>query len=328
MSRNRKAPEMTGIFAEAANDFVNYKRSLGFKYEGEPKCLARFCRFADEFGTDEIKITRSLAEAFTAPRENEAAKSRSHRLTCVRQFALYLDSLGYDAYILPEHKGLEHSSFVPYIFTHDEMKAVIRAVDETEPQTVARDMHRSLPVIFRILYGCGLRVSEVLKLQYRDVNLDDGILTIREAKTDRDRLIPLSDSVKAACVSYAENIWWERDTDLFFPAPDRTMISPMTIYQRFRRYLMKAGISHGGKGNGPRLHDIRHTFAVHVLQKWVAEGADLTAMMPILGVYMGHQGIRSTARYLRLTAEVYPELLRKVETYSAYVIPEVEHERN
>ena len=126
------------------------------------------------------------------------------------------------------------------------------------PQAVARDMHHSLPVIFRILYGCGLRVSEVLKLQYRDVNLDDGILTIREAKTDRDRLIPLSDSVKAACVSYAENIWWERDTDLFFPAPDRTMISPMTIYQRFRRYLRKAGISHGGKGNGPRLHDIRY----------------------------------------------------------------------
>ncbi len=58
MSRKRKAPEMTGIFAETANDFVDYKRSLGFKYEGEPKCLARFCRFADEFGTDEIKITR------------------------------------------------------------------------------------------------------------------------------------------------------------------------------------------------------------------------------------------------------------------------------
>ena len=173
-----------------------------------------------------------------------------------------------------------------------------RAVDETESRTVARDMHRSLPVIFRILYGCGLRVSEVLKLQYRDVNLNDGILTIREAKMDRDRLIPLSDSVKAACVSCAENIWWERDTDLFFPASDRTMISPMTIYQRFRRYLMKAGISHGGKGNGPRLHDIRHTFAVHVLQKWVAEGADLTAMMPILGVYMGHQGIRSTAHMM------------------------------
>lgn len=102
----------------------------------------------------------------------------------------------------------------------------------------------------------------------------------------------------------------------------------MTIYQRYRRYLQAAGISHGGKGSGPRLHDIRHTFAVHVLQKWVSEGTDLTAMMPVLSTYMGHSRIQSTARYLRLTAEVYPDLMKKVESACAYVIPEVAHERN
>ena len=108
-------------------------------------------------------------------------------------------------------------------------------------------MHLALPVIFRILYGCGLRVSEVVGLRYKDVNLEDGILTIREAKTDRDRYIPLSDSVKEACISYADKTWWEKDSDFFFPAPDKTMISPMTVYQRYRRYLEVAGISHGGK---------------------------------------------------------------------------------
>ncbi len=106
-------------------------------------------------------------------------------------------------------------------------------------------------------------------------------------------------------------------------APDRTKISPMTIYQR---YLTGAGISHGGKRQGPRLHDLRHTFAVHVLQKWITEGADLTAMMPILSTYMGHMGIRSTAQYLRLTAEVYPDLMKQVEKTCSYVIPEVTHE--
>ena len=73
---------------------------------------------------------------------------------------------------------------------------------------------------------------------------------------------------------------------------------------------------------------LRHTFAVHVLQKWITEGADLTAMMPILSTYMGHNGIRSTAQYLRLTAEVYPELMRQVEKNCSYVIPEVSHEGN
>ena len=142
-----------------------------------------------------------------------------------------------DAYIVPEVKGLNHNSFVPYIFTHEQIASVIKASDETEPREVVRNMHLALPVIFRILYGCGLRVSEVVGLRYKDVNLEDGILTIREAKTDRDRYIPLSDSVKEACISYADKIWWEKDSDFFFPAPDKTMISPMTVYQRYRRYL-------------------------------------------------------------------------------------------
>ena len=163
---------------------------------------------------------------------------------------------------------------------------------------------------------------------YLSVSGFNTVFTIREAKTDRDRYIPLSDSVKDACISYADKIWWEKDSDFFFLSPDKTMISPMTVYQRYRRYLEVAGISHGGKGQGPRLHDIRHTFAVHVLQKWIKEGADLTAMLPILSTYMGHKTVRATAGYLRLTAEVYPELMKRVEKSCAYVIPEVCHEGN
>jgi integrase len=189
-------------------------------------------------------------------------------------------------------------------------------------------MHLALPVIFRILYGCGLRVSEVVHLKYKDVNLEDGILTIREAKTDKDRLIPLSNSVNQSCIDYAEKIWWEKDNEYFFLAPDRTMISTMTVYQRYRRYLDAAGISHGGKGKGPRLHDIRHTFAVHVLQKWIENEVDLSAMLPILSTYMGHTSVRATAKYLRLTAEVYPDLIKRVESSCAFVIPEVAYEGN
>ena len=91
---------------------------------------------------------------------------------------------------------------------------MIKAADETEPREIARNMHLALPVIFRILYGCGLRVSEVVGLRYKDVNLEDGILTIREAKTDRDRYIPLSDSVKEACIGS-----WERLNLFCFLAP-------------------------------------------------------------------------------------------------------------
>ena len=147
---------MTGPFAQAADDFIQYKRSCGFKYEYEPKCLSRFCRFATDKGV----------------------------------------TFGYAAYILPEQHGTNTCSFVPYIFTHEQINALIRAADATQPWEGSRNMHLALPVIFRILYGCGLRVSEVCNLKFQDVNLDAGILTIHEPKNGCDRYIPLSDSIK------------------------------------------------------------------------------------------------------------------------------------
>lgn len=91
MTRIRKSPTMTGAFAEVAQEFIQYKRSAGFKYADEPKCLSRFCRFSEELGITEIEISRSLAEKWIAPRESESEKSRSHRITCIRQFATYLN---------------------------------------------------------------------------------------------------------------------------------------------------------------------------------------------------------------------------------------------
>ena len=85
--------------------------------------------------------------------------------------------------------------------------------------------------------------------------------------------------------------------------------------------LFRSGILYGGKGYGPRLHDLRHTFAVHTLQKWVETGEDLNSMLPVLSVYMGHKSLKATSRYLRLTAEVYPNVIRQVETTCSYVIP-------
>jgi integrase len=173
-----------------------------------------------------------------------------------------------------------------------------------------------------LLYGCGLRVSEAVRLQCRDVDLKNGILTVREAKNGRDRLIPVAQSLLMVFREYRNDVIpWATDDDYFFMAPSRTILSPVTVYGRFRRILWDGGIPYGGKGNGPRLHDLRHTFAVHTLQKWVETGEDLTAMLPVLSVFMGHKSLKATSRYLRLTAEVYPNVIRQVEDSCAYVIP-------
>ncbi len=179
-----------------------------------------------------------------------------------------------------------------------------------------------MPELFRTLYGCGLRISEALKLTMADVNLDEGILVIREGKFRKDRLVPLSPGLSGRLRRYAGALDRTGDREeAFFPKQDGSHYDKGTIYSIFRRMLLAAGMSHGGRGHGPRLHDLRHTFAVHRLEEWYRQGADLGAKLPVLSVYMGHQSLAVTQRYLRLTPSLFPEVAASVETMVGYVVP-------
>ena len=313
--------KMVGVFAELADDFIAFKRDQGYIYYSEAKVLSRFCRFSEKYQLEKPALTKELVSGWISPREGEARKSRMHRISCVNQFGKYLRQQGYEVCAIPPQSRW-NSGFTPYIFTHEEISKLFQAADSIRPIPKSRDIHRILPVLFRLLYGCGLRVSEAVNLQCKDVDLENGILTIREAKNGRDRLIPLSKSLLELFREYRSNVIpWAIDEDFFFMAPDRTILSPNSVYGRFRRILWDGGIPYNGKGNGPRLHDLRHTFAVHTLQKWVESGEDLTTMLPVLSEFMGHKSFSATSRYLRLTAEVYPDLVRQVEKTCAYAIP-------
>jgi integrase len=107
----------------------------------------------------------------------------------------------------------------------------------------------------------------------------------------------------------------------FFPAPDAGPYSLRTVYGLFRKLLLECGIAHAGRGKGPRIHDFRHTFAVHTLLRWYRDGEDLDAKLPLLATYLGHQNLLGTQRYLHLTAELFPEITARVEAAFGEVIP-------
>jgi integrase len=107
----------------------------------------------------------------------------------------------------------------------------------------------------------------------------------------------------------------------FFPGRRGLPLRLLNVYNNFRRFLWQARISHGGRGQGPRVHDLRHTFAVHNLRKWFAVGKDVNAMLPILQTYMGHYSIADTAYYLRLTAESYPHIVTRLDEAIGHVVP-------
>jgi integrase len=178
--------------------------------------------------------------------------------------------------------------------------------------------------LFRLLYCCGLRISEALYLKISDIDFDKGVLSIRGSKFNKDRIIPVSAPLAEMLIRY--QALFNRNNapeDYYFRNKNGTPLRRDQVYDVYRKLLWKAGISHGGKGKGPRLHDLRHVFCVHTLAKQVKDGVDLYVALPILSAYVGHSSVRGTQRYVRLTAEAYPELIEKVSRTCAYVLPEV-----
>ena len=114
---------------------------------------------------------------------------------------------------------------------------------------------------------------------------------------------------------------YRADDDYFFPSPRGGQLHGSGIYCNFRDLLHRCGIGHGGRGEGPRLHDLRHTFAVHALLRWYREGAVLQARMPVLAAYLGHASIDGTQDYLQMTAELYPEIVARSDAAFSDVIP-------
>lgn len=252
----------------------------------------------------------------------ESADAQSRRIRLVRMLARYMVRAGYVAYIYPDHLGVgQPDNYIPYLFTEKELARFFTRVDRCPSANSSPYRHLVFPLLYRMLYGCGLRVSEALNLAVRDVNMEDGTLTIRNSKFHKDRLVPMSPPLVARCRTYSEAMHPEKHPEQpFFPAARGGRYSDKSIYDYFRRFIWEAGISHGGRGKGPRVHDLRHTFAVHCLKRWVRSTVDLTVALPYLSTYLGHAGLKGTQRYLRLTAELYPDIVKAMDERFGHVL--------
>ena len=142
--------------------------------------------------------------------------------------------------------------------------------------------------------------------------------------SDLDRQVPVCEPLRERLADYHTRIAEPRQPEWFFPGSRPGQ--PLTlgnVYHNFRRFLWQAGISHGGPGHGPRVHDLRTTFAVNNLRSWFAAGRDVGALLPVLQAYLGHSSIADTAYYLHLTAESYPDITTRVQQTIGDVVPPV-----
>lgn len=179
-----------------------------------------------------------------------------------------------------------------------------------------------MPVFFRILYTSGMRVSELRLLTLGDINLDDGHITVRNAKNHKDRIVPIHPQLIEKCrIILAEIHAESSDDEYFFMIRPGQAMPLVNVYKNFRRYLEHAGIPH--TGHGPRVHDFRHTYCVNLLRKWVDEEKDLMVYLPYMRTMLGHEGFEETAYYLKLTTERFPYIKNELKKSFPDLVKEV-----
>lgn len=316
-------------FAQVVDDYIQEKKAMGYEFEKGIQILRRIVALQQEIDRGSPCLSDELVERWVTrtPWENEA--NRSYRVSALRGLGEYMARIGYTAIVVPRRfSPVKDYSYVPYIFTKQELGLILGTVDQICSNGITRHSDRIYPLVFRILIGCGTRITETLHIEKQDINLEQGTLLLHKTKNQKERIIPMADSLTSRCRDYVamtRSLRGFDSTRWLFPNAAGVPYNARSLYGVFRRVLRLAGISHGGKGKGPRLHDLRHTHAVRVLNKWVREGKDLTTALPHLAIYMGHEGLKASQHYLRLTAAMFPDLIRTVEKEYGWVIPEAYH---
>jgi integrase len=280
------AGAITGLVAE--------KRALGYKYVSEERALARFEVFCAGAFPGLETVTRASVEAWiaTARRRAVTPATVNTLVAPVRELARWLHRRGVDAYVLPTGVLEKPARYVPHIYTDQQLAALFAATDRCRYCSEVPFRHLVMPVLFRTIYACGLRCSEARLLRVGDVDIDAGVLQIRDAKGGKDRQLPVSEPLRERIAGYHATLAGQPGREWFFPGA--TPDVPLTlgnVNRNFRRFLWQARIAHRGRGHGPRVHDLRHTAAVNNLRAWFARGENVDALLPVLQTYLGHSSI-------------------------------------
>lgn len=293
---------MTGLSGHVA-DYLELRRGLGFKLEKEAHLLADFADFAERAGT--ATVTVDTAVTWAALPAGATPIWIAQRLGMVRQFARYLHTVDADAEIPPV--GLlstRTARSTPFLYSQADIAALIRAARALPHPLRAA----TFATLIGLLSATGMRGGEAMRLDRHDVDWERGALTVRDSKFGKSRLLPLHASTIDALADYRvqrERLCPTPRTASFLVSTSGARLCHATVQPTFRLLLRQAGVSHQVPGARPRLHALRHSFAVRTLLGWYQDGEDVQARIPALSTYLGH--VDPSATYWYLSAA--PELL-------------------
>lgn len=294
----------------ALDNYLALRRGMGFKLKEHEGVLRKFIAFMYTQGAG--FITTQLALSWAQQPQHTAPAHRARRLGMVRDFARYLSAYDPRTQIPPQ--GLlpaQPQRAQPYIYNAEQILALIREAACLQPATGLRPSTYS--TLFGLLAVTGMRIGEIVALDRDDVDLKQAVLTIRKGKFNKTRLIPVHESTQRKLKAYARR----RDTLLparisagFFVSDRGVRLNPFIVRYTFIRVSRLIGLRKVTDSHGPRLHDLRHTFAVRTLTNWHRAGINPEQRLPLLSAYLGHAKVSDTYWYL----SAVPELLGAVSS--------------
>jgi integrase/recombinase XerD len=298
--------------------YLAFRQMLGARFRSTAEILRSFSRALGP-ETEVGAVTSTQIEAFLI---GAGATPGAYRCKYCALLGLYryAQSRGYvTAVPLPARLLQQPTPFVPYIYSNEELRRLVEVANSYQ-HPLCRLEPLTMRTIVLLLYGAALRVSEAVNLNRADVDLHQAVLTIRQSKFFKTRLVPFGQQLGQTLAQYAQSSRRSGvatdDQSPFFTLRTGTRVKTDSLQHRFRLVCAQAGIRRSeGARYQPRLHDLRHSFAVHRLTSWYRQGKDVQKLLPQLSVYLGHTSISHTQVYLSMTPELLAEASARFERY-------------
>ncbi|NDY71863.1 integrase [Desulfobacter hydrogenophilus] len=305
--------------SQLATEYIIFKQSMGMRFRAESVILKAFCRAMGDI--DITQVTPNAVKDYltgTGP----ITTFWHRKFDALSGFYRFALSRGHvSLFPLPTTIPKRPALFQPYIYTHDQFRRLVEMTDILGCSRRFKVQPATFRTLLLLLYGTGLRIGEALSLSLADVDLPASLLTIRNTKFFKSRWVPIGPQLTAVLVTYVKTRRQlprlARNRSAFFATRQGEGLTRGSTERIFRLLCESADIRRKDGGRfQPRLHDIRHTFALNRLISWYREGADVQRLLPFLATYLGHINVAATQRYLAMTPELLHEASVRFQRYA------------
>ncbi len=300
------------------SDYLVYRRALGYRMVGEAFILRAFSKRIGGTSVSALTVDQVRSYLYHGTVSSQTVAKRYRALSGFYRYLATRQGVHLPA--LPEAPKVGTSTFVPYIYSQAELARLLQTAPVACQNPLALLDEDTLRTLLLLLYGAGLRLGEAIRLDVGDADLTQAVLTVRQTKFFKTRLVPLGKDLTRALIDYRRRCDGQRTAaadNPFFLMRNGERIEKFAIERTFRLLCRIARVTRqGGARRQPRLHDLRHTAAVHRLIAWYRRGADLQYLLPRLATYLGHKDLSGTQHYLTLTPPLLREASKRFERYA------------